>query len=144
MSVGEDPRSGRPSTSTNDNHVERVHAVIRANGRLTVREVADKVGISIGSCQQIFTEELQMRCVSAEFMPRLLIDNQKENCVEISNELLAIANGNENFLEMIIFVFIIESKVDTLLHIPQTVFTPLGLQIQHIPQLFHSLTLLMF
>jgi len=29
MSVGEDPRSGLPSTSTNDDHVKRVHAVIR-------------------------------------------------------------------------------------------------------------------
>jgi len=52
MSVGEDPRPGRPSTSTNDDHVERVQAVIRGNRRLTVREVADEVGISIGSCHQ--------------------------------------------------------------------------------------------
>jgi len=50
MSVGEDPRPGRPSTSTNDDHVERVRAVIRGNRRLTVCEVADEVGISIGSC----------------------------------------------------------------------------------------------
>jgi len=31
MLVGEDPRPGRPSTSTNDDHVKRVHAVIRGN-----------------------------------------------------------------------------------------------------------------
>jgi len=36
ISVGEDPRPGRPSTSTND-HVERVRAVIRGKRRLTVR-----------------------------------------------------------------------------------------------------------
>ena len=59
MSVGEDPRPGRPSTSTKDDHVERVRAVIRGNRRLTVREVADEVGISIGSCHQIFTEKLK-------------------------------------------------------------------------------------
>ena len=39
MSIGEDPRPGGPSTSTND-HVERVHVVIHGNRRLTVREVA--------------------------------------------------------------------------------------------------------
>jgi len=50
MSVSEGPRPGRPSTSTNDNHFERVRAVIRGNRRLTVREVADEVGISIGPC----------------------------------------------------------------------------------------------
>ena len=95
MSVGEDPRPGRPSTSTDDDHVERVRAVIRGNHRLTVREVANEVGISMGSCHQILTEKLQMRRVSAEFMPCLLTDDQKEYRVEISQELLANANGNE-------------------------------------------------
>jgi hypothetical protein len=65
MSVGEDPRPGRHSTSTNYDHDDRVRAVIRGNRRLTVRDVADEVGISIGSCHQIFTEKLQMRGVSA-------------------------------------------------------------------------------
>jgi hypothetical protein len=36
MSVVEDPRPGRPSTSTDDDNVERVRAVIRGNRRLTV------------------------------------------------------------------------------------------------------------
>jgi len=36
MSVGEDPRPGRPSTSTNGDHVERVRAVNRVNRLLTV------------------------------------------------------------------------------------------------------------
>ena len=101
MSVGEHSRPGRPSTPTNDDHVERVCAVIRGNRHLTV-QVADEVGISIGSCHQIFTEKLQMHRVIAKFVPRLLTDDQKENCGEISQELLANANGNENFLKNII------------------------------------------
>ena len=72
MSFGEDSRPGRPSTATNDDHVERVRAVIRGSCRLTVREVADEVDMSIGSCHQIFTEKLQMHRVSAKFVPRLL------------------------------------------------------------------------
>ena len=83
-------------------HVERVRAVIRGNRRLTVREVANEVGISIGSCHQILTEKLHMRRISAKFVPRLLTGDQKENRVEISQELLANANGNENFLKNII------------------------------------------
>ena len=43
-----------------------------------------------------------MRRVSAKFVPRLLTDDQKENRVEISQELLANANDNENFLKNII------------------------------------------
>ena len=43
-----------------------------------------------------------MRRVSAKFVPRLLTDDQKENRVEISQELLANANSNENFPKNII------------------------------------------
>jgi histone-lysine N-methyltransferase SETMAR len=43
-----------------------------------------------------------MRRVSAKFVPRLLTDDQKENRVEISQELLANANCNENLLKNII------------------------------------------
>ena len=68
--------------------------MIRGNRRLTVREVADEVGISRGSCHQILTEKLQMRLVSAKFVPHLLTDDQKENRVEICQELLANANCN--------------------------------------------------
>jgi hypothetical protein len=68
MSVHEDSRPGRTSTSTNDDHVDRVHAVIRGNRRLTVQEVADELGISVGSCHQIFAEKRKMRRVRAKFM----------------------------------------------------------------------------
>ena len=65
MLVGEDPRPGRSSTSTDDDHVERVCAVIHGNCRLTVQEVADKVGISIKSCHKILTEKLQCKIRAA-------------------------------------------------------------------------------
>jgi len=63
MTVGEETRPGQPSASTNNDHAKRVHAVIHGNRCLTIREVADEVGISIGSCHQIFTEKL--RCVAS-------------------------------------------------------------------------------
>jgi hypothetical protein len=70
--------------------------VIHGNGH-SAREVVGEVGISIGSYHQIFTEKLQMHRVSAKFMPCLLTVDQKENRVEISQELL----GNENFKNII-------------------------------------------
>ena len=80
MSVGEDPRPGRPSTSTNDGHVERVRSVVRGNRRLTVREADDEVGISIGYCHQIFTEKLQMSRASEEFVAHVARRSEREPC----------------------------------------------------------------
>ena len=57
-SVSEDPRPGQPSTSTDDRHVKRVREVIHGNRRLKVREVAEEVGISVGSCHAILTRKL--------------------------------------------------------------------------------------
>jgi len=40
-SIDEDPRSGRPSTSTGDVHIDAVCDLILQNRRLTVREIAE-------------------------------------------------------------------------------------------------------
>jgi hypothetical protein len=40
-----------------------------------------------------------MRRINAKFVSRLLTDDQKENYVEINQELLASANDNVNFLK---------------------------------------------
>jgi hypothetical protein len=102
ISVIEDPRIERNSKSTNDDHVWIVPSVIRGNLPLTVREIADKMGISIGSFRECFTEKRQMRRFKAKLVQRLLTDDQKEKLVEISQELLANANGNEDFLKNVI------------------------------------------
>jgi len=99
ISVGEDPRPGRRSTSTNDDHVERFRAVVLGNRCLTVREFAVDLGIKIGSCNKIFTEKNQIRRVCSKFVPRFLTDGQKGKGVEISQDLLANANGNITFLK---------------------------------------------
>ena len=48
----------------------------------------------------------------------MLTDNQRENCVEISQELLANANGNENFLKIItdetwVYGYDVETKMQS-------------------------------
>jgi len=55
-----------------DDHVEKVLAVIRQNRRLTVREVAEEVEICKSSCYLILIEKRKMRCTATKFVPRLL------------------------------------------------------------------------
>jgi transposase len=98
ISIEDDPRSGRPSTSTDDQHVTQVHSVIRSNRRLTVRELAEVCDISLGSCHNILTEKLANR-VATKFVPRVLTEEQNEQRVAISQELLDQANSAENILK---------------------------------------------
>ena len=55
-----------------DDHVEKVLAVIRQIRRLTVREVAAELGICKISCHLILTEKRKVRRVTAKCVPSLL------------------------------------------------------------------------
>jgi len=101
-SIDEDPRSGRPSTSTDDLHIDAVRDLIIQNCRLSIREIAEDVGISFGSFQAILTEKLNMHRVAAKFVPRVLTEDQKATRVNISQELLDHINVDENFLKTIV------------------------------------------
>ena len=83
---GQNVHRRRPQiwTSMDDDHIEKVLAVFRRNRRLTVREVAEVVGICKSSCHLILTDKLKMHRVVANFVPRLLTDAQKENRVTVS------------------------------------------------------------
>ena len=58
ISIEDDPKSA--FHSMDDDHVEKVLAVILQNRRLGVREVAEEVGICKCSCHLILTDKLKM------------------------------------------------------------------------------------
>jgi len=101
-SIDEDPRSGQPSTSTDDVDIDAVRDLILQNHRLTIREIAEDVGISFGSCQAILTEKLNMHRIAAKFVPCVLTEDQKANRGNISQELLDHVSVDENFLKTIV------------------------------------------
>ncbi|XP_076333402.1 protein GVQW3-like [Tachypleus tridentatus] len=59
QSIEDDERPGRPSTSTDDQHTDKINTLVRANRRLTVRELAKDCGISVGSCYEILTKKIE-------------------------------------------------------------------------------------
>ncbi|XP_076176639.1 protein GVQW3-like [Ptiloglossa arizonensis] len=63
-------RAGRPSTSTTDEKINEVEKMILANRRITVREVAEDLNISIGSCHSIFINDLGMRRFVRDFLAK--------------------------------------------------------------------------
>jgi hypothetical protein len=69
-SVNDDPHTGRLSTARTNKTVDRVNAVIRGNRCLTIREIADEISLSSGTCQAILMQDLGMRRVSAKHVLR--------------------------------------------------------------------------
>lgn len=62
--------------------------------RLTVCELAEEVGISIGSFHEILTENLHMRRVATKYVPQLLTLEQKENRFVDPNFIKKIITGD--------------------------------------------------
>jgi len=55
-----DPRSGRPISSTNDENVEVVRAVMMKYHRLSVRMIAEETGLDKCAVHRILTNHLHM------------------------------------------------------------------------------------
>ena len=102
LSVEDDERFGRPSTSTDDPHIDEINTLVRANRRLTVRELAEECGISVGSCHHILTEELKMHRVAAKLVPRLMTSDQQAHRVQVCQDLLDHSENDKELLSKII------------------------------------------
>ena len=70
--VNDDARPGRPITLATDESIEAVKKMILNNRRITIRVVAEDVGISFGSCQAILMDVLGMKRAEAKIVPKLL------------------------------------------------------------------------
>ncbi|XP_037509168.2 protein GVQW3-like [Rhipicephalus sanguineus] len=101
-SVESEPRSGRPSTCRNDQVIAEVNAVVIRDRRVTIREIAEEVGISTFSAHSIMTEDLAMKRVAAKFVPKLLTVEQKQLRVEVSKDMLDFTSSDPNFMNTII------------------------------------------
>ncbi|UYV74764.1 hypothetical protein LAZ67_12000855 [Cordylochernes scorpioides] len=75
--TADNERSGRPSTSTTPEKVDKVLELVREDRRITVREVAEEAGISFGSTQSIMKDILGVRRLNAVLVPKDLTFDQK-------------------------------------------------------------------
>ena len=86
--VEDDPRSGRPISSTNGQNVEMVRAVMAKDRRLSVRMIAEETGLDKNAVHRILTDHLHMRKICAKLVPKNLTVEQKANRLEICQDLL--------------------------------------------------------
>jgi len=95
--VEDDSRSGRPISSTNDQNVEVVRAVMAKDRRLSVRMIAEETGLNKNAVHRILTEHLHVRKICAKLVPKNLSVEQKANRLEICQDLLGRLEIEPNF-----------------------------------------------
>ena len=100
-SVESEPRSGRPSTSRNKEMIAKVRTIVRNNRRLTVREIADDCGISVGLCDAILTDDLHTKRVCTKYVPRLPTDDCEQRQT-IAHDFFESSCENVQFVKNIV------------------------------------------
>jgi NADH:ubiquinone oxidoreductase subunit E len=64
VSVEDNERSGRQSTSKTIENVEKIQELIHEDHRRKIHELADTTGISYRDCQEILTENVNMHGIT--------------------------------------------------------------------------------
>ena len=101
-SLDDDLRTGRPSTSSTEENVERVQAAVVSNPKVSIETLAEQLHISEGSVHKILTDDLGKRKICARFVPHSLTPDQKQRRVQASRNLIEAADNDRNFLNKII------------------------------------------
>ena len=88
-SLEDDQRSGRPSTATTQENIDRIHQMVMNDRQLIISHLANVISISRERVENILHNELGMSKVSARWVPRLLTPDQKLTRLVMSEANLA-------------------------------------------------------
>ncbi|GBM28261.1 Mariner Mos1 transposase [Araneus ventricosus] len=100
--VEDEPRSGRPPTSTTPDNIERVRRMLADDRRLSLRMIAEELKISLDSVSNIIHAHLQKPKICARFVPHKLSDEQKQHQMETCGDFIDACDRNPQFLETIV------------------------------------------
>ncbi|GFW16290.1 protein GVQW3 [Trichonephila clavipes] len=96
-SVEDEPRAGLPLTSRTAENEQRVRHLLNKDRRLSVRMIAEQLGMEKIVVHKIISEDLGMRKICAKLVPKVLTDVQKQNRVAISKDLLERIEEDPHF-----------------------------------------------
>ena len=86
--VEDDEDCGRPTTSKNNEKIDFVRNLVKEDGRLTVYQIAETVGILVGLAHSILHDDLCLSKLLAQWVPKALHPNQLNLRSELSTMIL--------------------------------------------------------
>jgi len=70
-------RPGRPKTVTNPEIIDQIHELILEDRRISAKSIYEQLGVSLERVRSIIHEDLDMRKLSAKWVPKCLNSDQK-------------------------------------------------------------------
>ena len=88
FSTHDAPRPGRPTTVTTPKITDQVHELILEDRRISSKSIAEQLGSSRERVGSIIYEDLNMRKLSAKWIPQFLNVDQKRQLCHSSEQIL--------------------------------------------------------
>ena len=82
-------RPGRPVTETTSKNIEQLRQLIDDDPYLTIEELQEQTDLSYGMIHRIITNHLNLRKITARYIPKDLTDFQRAERVRICKENLS-------------------------------------------------------
>ncbi|CAF4639261.1 unnamed protein product [Rotaria sp. Silwood1] len=87
--IKDEARPGRPITETTSENIEQVRSIIDNDPHVTVEELQAETDLSHGTIQRIISDHLNLRKITARYIPKHLTNSQRAERVRICKENLA-------------------------------------------------------
>jgi predicted DNA-binding transcriptional regulator len=102
-SIQNDPRGRPKNTALTPENIKKVQLLVEKDGRMTMEEIEEELGISHDSVFRILHKCLVLTKLFAQQIPKILTTEHKEKRVEICKKNLKIMNRNpEKFLSQVV------------------------------------------
>jgi len=90
------PRPGRPKTVTTPVIIDQIHELNLEDRRISAKSIAEQLCISRERVRFIIHGDLDMRNLSAKWVPKCLIEDQKRQWCQSSEQLLEVFRSDPN------------------------------------------------
>ena len=97
-----EPRSGGSSASRTPEMIEKVRQMLAQDRQLTLRLIAEELGISKDTAHTIMRDDLGKRKICCRFVPHKLTDEQKPKRMESSGDFISLFDQDPLLLEIIV------------------------------------------
>ena len=81
------PRTGQPKTVATPEIIDQIHELILGDRRISAKSIAEQLGISRERVGSIIHEDLDMRKLSAKWVPKCLNADDKRQWCQLSEQL---------------------------------------------------------
>ncbi|GBP26582.1 Putative uncharacterized protein FLJ37770 [Eumeta japonica] len=90
----DDPRPGRPVTVVTEEDVRKIEKLVLVDRRIKLWQIAEELQISKERVGEIIHEHMNMRKISARWVPKMLTPFDKQRRLQTSKDFLELVGDN--------------------------------------------------